>query len=554
MNAATKDAEAIFFAALDQSNPQERVTFIEAACSGDVSLLARVRQLLLAHDQLHGPLDQPPPGVSVSQNLPIAEQPGTIIGPYKLLEQIGEGGFGVVFMAEQLEPIHRKVALKVIKPGMDTKEVIARFEAERQALAIMDHPNIAKVLDAGQTAGGRPYFVMDLVKGLAITDYCDQARLTARERLLLFVDVCQAVQHAHQKSIIHRDIKPSNVLVTMNDGSPLVKVIDFGIAKALSERLTEKTLFTGFAKMLGSPLYMSPEQAAFSNNDVDTRTDIYSLGVLLYELLTGTTPFDKERLNRADYDEMRRIIREEDPPKPSTRISTLGQAATTISTQRRSDPKRLQHFVRGELDWIVMKALEKDRNRRYETANALSQDIIRYLSDEPVSACPPSTWYRFRKFARRNTGAVLAATVIVLLLCAGIAGTSWGLVRAEQARQAEADQRGLAEAALVSERAAKEAEAEQRGHTEIALKKAVREAATAAAINDFLNKDLLLLASTMGQANSGVSPDANLKLRTVLQRAATRIDGKFPHQPEVEMKLRYTIGYAFTSVGDYAAL
>jgi WD40 repeat protein/tetratricopeptide (TPR) repeat protein len=357
----------------------------------------------------------------------------------KLLEQIGEGGFGVVFMTEQQQPIRRKVALKLIKPGMDTRQVIARFEAERQALALMDHLNIAKVLDAGQTSSGRPYFVMDLVKGLPITEFCYQAKLPIRERLELFLSVCQAVQHAHQKGIIHRDIKPSNVLVTLHEGAPLAKVIDFGIAKALGQQLTDKTVYTGFAQMIGTPLYMSPEQAALSNDDVDTRSDIYSLGVLLYELLTGTTPFDRERLHQAGYDELRRIIREEEPPRPSTRISSMGEAATTISTQRQSDPKRLGQFFRAELDWIVMKCLEKDRNRRYETANGLARDIQRYLNDEPVQACPPSAGYRLKKFMRKYQRVVLTAAALVGLLVAGTAVSTWQATRATRA-MAVADQ------------------------------------------------------------------------------------------------------------------
>jgi serine/threonine protein kinase len=300
-------------------------------------------------------------------------------------------------MAEQQHPVRRKVALKVIKPGMDTKQVVARFEAERQALALMDHPHLAKVLDAGTTDRGRPYFVMELIRGIPITQFCDLNQLTPHERLELFVTVCQAVQHAHQRGIIHRDLKPNNVLVTLqDDGTPLVKVIDFGIAKALGpERLTDKTLFTAFAQMIGTPLYMSPEQAEMNGQDTDTRTDIYALGVLLYELLTGTTPFDKERLKEASYDEIRRMLREEEPAKPSTRISTLGQAATTAAVNRKSEPKRLSQLFRGELDWIVMKALEKDRNRRYDTASSLAADLQRYLHDEPVQACPPSTLYLF---------------------------------------------------------------------------------------------------------------------------------------------------------------
>jgi serine/threonine protein kinase/Flp pilus assembly protein TadD len=352
------------------------------------------------------------------------ELPGTVIGRYKLLQEIGEGGFGVVFLAEQSQPVRRKVALKVLKPGMDTKQVVARFEAERQALALMDHAHIAKVLDGGETAAGRPYFVMELVKGVPITEYCDQNHLTPRQRLELFVPVCQAVQHAHQKGIIHRDLKPSNVLVSRYDSTPVVKVIDFGVAKALGQELTDKTLFTGLTQMIGTPIYMSPEQAGMSDLDVDIRSDIYSLGVLLYELLTGTTPFTRERFKEASYDEIRRIIREEEPPRPSTRITTLGQAATIVSTQRKSDPRKLSQFFRGELDWIVMKCLEKERDRRYETVSALAADVQHYLRDEPVLACPPSAWYRLRKIARKNKAAFLtasAAALATLLVAAGLA-------------------------------------------------------------------------------------------------------------------------------------
>jgi serine/threonine-protein kinase len=384
--------DSIFLEAVAKPTAEERSAYLDGACGSDHELRERVERLLAAQLKVGSFLESPAPALIDTVDEPISEAPGTIIGPYKLLEQIGEGGFGVVFMAEQQQPIRRKVALKVLKPGMDTRQVIARFEAERQALALMDHPNIAKVLDAGQTSSGRPYFVMDLVKGLPITELCDQAKLPIRERLELFLSVCQAVQHAHQKGIIHRDIKPSNVLVTLHDGTPLAKVIDFGIAKALGQQLTDKTLYTGFGQLIGTPLYMSPEQAALSNVDVDTRSDIYSLGVLLYELLTGTTPFEKERFSKLGYDEICRIIREEEPPKPSTRINTQGKAAITISTQRKSDPKRLSQLCRGELDWIVMKCLEKDRNRRYETANGLAHDIERYLHDEAVQACPPSAW------------------------------------------------------------------------------------------------------------------------------------------------------------------
>jgi WD40 repeat protein/serine/threonine protein kinase len=435
--------KSIFLAAVAKSTPEQVSAYLAEACGEDTALRRRVELLLKAHAGEDCLLDYSAPraGTTVDQAA-VNELPGTVVGPYKLLEQIGEGGFGVVFLAEQTQPLRRKVALKVLKPGMDTRQVVARFEAERQALALMDHPHIAKVLDGGQTDSGRPYFVMDLVKGVPITDYCDQAQLTPRERLELFVHVCQAVQHAHQKGIIHRDIKPSNVLVTLQDGNPLVKVIDFGIAKALGQQLTDKTLFTGFAQLIGTPLYMSPEQAALSNVDVDTRSDVYSLGVLLYELLTGTTPFGKERLLESGYDEIRRIIREEEPPKPSTRISTLGRAATTVSTQRKSDPKRLSQLFRGELDWIVMKALEKDRNRRYESASAFAADVERYLHDQPVLACPPTLAYKLRKLARRNkrTLATAALLSVMLLVAVGalVASAVWAAIEANARVEVEA--------------------------------------------------------------------------------------------------------------------
>ena len=437
MSDAKTDAKAIFLEALDCQGAEELRGFLDRACGTDAALRARVEELLRAHQDAGaflGGADQQ----DDTRDHPIAERPGTTIGPYKLLEQIGEGGFGVVFMAEQQQPVRRKVALKVLKAGMDTRQVIARFEAERQALALMDHPNIARVLDAGETSTGRPHFVMELVKGVPITDYCDQSRLTTRERLAVFTHVCHAVQHAHHKGIIHRDLKPSNVMVTLHDGAPVVKVIDFGIAKALGQRLTDKTLFTGFAQMVGTPMYMSPEQAQLSGLDIDTRSDIYSLGVLLYELLSGVTPFDGERMRTAGYDEMRRIIREEDPPSPSTRLSALGQSAVTVSAERQSDPKRLCRLLRGELDWIVMKALEKDRTRRYETANELARDVDRYLHDEPVAACPPSAWYRFRKFMRRHK-TLLATTGLILLFVVSLGiGAGW-VVRDRAAREAALD-------------------------------------------------------------------------------------------------------------------
>jgi WD40 repeat protein/serine/threonine protein kinase len=445
MNAVAQHAKEVFLELVGHVPPEQWDERLAQLCAGDADLARRVTALLKAHRQPDQRLDQPAVEIDwdLTANVPLTERTGMMIGPYKLLEELGEGGFGVVFMAEQTAPMRRRVALKLLKPGMDTRQVVARFEAERQALALMDHPHIARVLDGGETTSGRPFFVMELVRGIPITEFCDRNHLSVRERLQLFTTVCHAVQHAHQKGVIHRDMKPSNVLVTLHDGVPVAKVIDFGIAKAAGQQLTEKTLFTNYAQMIGTPLYMSPEQAELSGLDVDTRSDIYSLGVLLYELLTGTTPFDKERLKAAGYDEMRRLIREEDPARPSDRISTLGEAAATISANRGSDPRRLLQLCRGELDWIVMKALEKDRNRRYETAAALAADVEHFLHDEPVVACPPSSWYRLRKFASRNkgvlfTGGAIAAGLLVavgsLISTVRVLAASNAQIKAEQAQ------------------------------------------------------------------------------------------------------------------------
>ncbi|MCH8825268.1 MAG: serine/threonine protein kinase [Planctomycetes bacterium] len=419
--------------------PQERSAFLDLHCSDDEVLRADLESLLITHakagDFLKQAAFQAPPDVDATLLTSPQEKSGTIIDKYKLLESIGEGGFGTVWMAEQKEPVKRRVALKIIKLGMDTKQVIARFEAERQALALMDHPNIAKVFDAGATETGRPFFVMELIKGVPILEYCDTQKLDTKARLDLFIRVCNAIQHAHQKGIIHRDIKPSNVMITMHDGVPVPKVIDFGIAKATNQELTDKTLFTQHRQMIGTPAYMSPEQAEMSGLDIDTRSDIYSLGVLLYEMLTGTTPFSNDELMSKGYAEMMRIIRETEPHKPSTRLSSLGDSATDTAKQRCVDVRELGSVLRGDLDWIVMKCLEKDRTRRYDSANGLATDIQRHLNDEPVDASPPSQVYRFRKFVKRNRAGVIAATVVALVLVLGIAGTTGGMLWALSAEK-----------------------------------------------------------------------------------------------------------------------
>jgi serine/threonine protein kinase/Flp pilus assembly protein TadD len=467
--------EAIFFTALEKQSPAERNAYLDEACAGDDELRRQVERMLAAHAAAGSFLESPPLDLPPTCGAaPIAEGPGTVIGPYKLLEQIGEGGFGLVFVAEQQRPVRRQVGLKIIKPGMDTRQVIARFEAERQALALMDHPNIAKVFDAGTTDSGRPYFVMELVRGVPIAQYCDDHQLTVRERLELFVTLCRAIQHAHQKGIIHRDVKPTNVLVTLHDGRPVPKVIDFGVAKALNQQLTERSIYTQFAQMIGTPLYMSPEQAEMNGLDIDTRSDIYSLGVVLYELLTGTTPFDRERLKQAAADEIRRIVREDEPLKPSSRLSKSGVPSrttpaqgparqmgptdmATIAANRGTEPRRLTALVRGELDWIAMKCLEKDRNRRYETANALAADVEHYLHDEPVEACPPSIAYRMRKFARRHVATLSTVAAVLVTIMLALATSTILIAQQRDAARAAAESERLAAQDAVRERQRAEA-------------------------------------------------------------------------------------------------
>jgi len=557
----------------------QRERYLVSACGDDAALRTEVEALLRAHDGaakfMASPTAGSPPlaeamptadsSAAVTIAAPLREGPGTRIGPYKILQLIGEGGFGSVFMAEQQKPVSRKVALKIIKLGMDTRQVVARFEQERQALAMMDHPNIAKVLDAGATDTGRPFFVMELVKGDPIVEYCDKNNLSIEDRLELFAQVCNAVQHAHTKGIIHRDIKPSNILVSTQDGRPHAKVIDFGIAKATASKLTEKTLFTEHRQLIGTPEYMSPEQAEGSL-DIDTRTDVYSLGVLLYELLTGTTPFTGKELRSAAYAEIQRIIREVEPPKPSTRLSNNSDTLASVAAKRHTVPTRLGMIVRGELDWIVMKALEKDRQRRYETANGLMMDVRRYLGGEAVLAAPPSNAYRFKKMIRRNKGLVAAGSAVAAALLIGVVAFAWqAKVASDQrdiavaAQQAESEQRKQADAAraeaLAQEAKAKEQEAE-------AVKQATeakKQAEIAKAVATF-QTDML---AAVDPANLPKDPVTGQPLKdsvTVVQTIVAAVkkldadggnEGSLKDQPLVEAAVRNTIGMTLQALGRY---
>jgi len=510
-----RSIEDLFYEARALSDASERGEFLARACGSEVAVRARVEALLRADEEADSFLSEPatpanrakaafPPPLSAD------ETAGMVIGPYKLLQEIGQGGFGTVFMAEQERPVRRKVALKIIKLGIDTRQVVARFEAERQALALMEHPNIAKVLDAGATEAGRPYFVMEYVRGISITEYCDTNNLNAADRLRLFIPVCNAVQHAHQKGVIHRDLKPSNILVTLHDGRPVPKVIDFGIAKATSVRLTEKTFFTEHHQLIGTPAYMSPEQAEMSGLDVDMRTDVYSLGVLLYELLTGTTPFETRELMKAGYAEMQRIIREVEPARPSTRISTLGDSLSLVASNRKTEPKKLGLLLRGDLDWMVMKCLEKDRNRRYETPTALATDVQRHLDQLPVSAGPPSRIYTLRKFVRRNRGVVGAGLAVVLALAVGFVAT---FIQYHKARTAHVQ--------------------------------AAEEAARATALNSFMQEML-------GAAAPGNLQRSDFTVREMLDLAAAKLENEpLYDSPRVVGAAHSTIGQTYEALGLY---
>jgi serine/threonine protein kinase len=518
MNASEASEQTIFDAACQLSDLKARTDYLDAACTGKPELRRRIERLLEAGIRAEQFLAGDPLelgracGAGSMTALP-NEGPGTLIDKYKLLEKLGEGGFGVVYLAEQKQPLKRTVALKIIKVGMDTREVVARFEAERQALALMDHPQIAKVFDAGATATGRPYFVMELVRGIRITDYCDQKRLPTRARLDLFVQVCQAVQHAHQKGIIHRDLKPSNILVAVNDADKIgmPKIIDFGIAKATQMELTEKTVFTRFHQFIGTPAYISPEQAQLTNVDIDTRSDIYSLGVLLYELLTGKTPFDARELLQSGLDEMRRTIQEKEPARPSNCLSTLDAAALTTAAKRRGlEPPRLISQLRGDLDWIVMKCLEKDRARRYDTANALASDIQRHLNSEPVVARPPSKLYEFRKTIRRHKLGFAAAAAVVCALALGLGISTWSLAKERRARE-----------------------------------RADTESSKSQQIARFL-EDMLHIDPSLAQGR-----DLSW-LREVLDTSSARVARELTNQPLVQANLETTIGNIYALIGDLA--
>lgn len=539
------DVKSIFGRALELDDPDRRAAFLDEVCAGAPAIRAEVEELLGMHERAGGFLRRP---AAVEPELTgVYEPPPTLVGTmiagkYKLLQQIGEGGMGTVWMADQTDPVKRRVAVKLIRLERgQSKTVLSRFEAERQAIALMDHPHIARMLDAGTTDGGQPFFAMELVKGVPLDEFCDAHRLDIPGRLEIFKQICSAVQHAHQKGIIHRDLKPSNILVESHDGKPVPKVIDFGLAKATTGlRLTEQTMFTGFGSVMGTPCYMAPEQAAFNAMDVDTRADIYTLGVILYELLTGTTPLSRETIKKAALEEMVRLIREQEAPTPSSRLSSSDNAPS-VAANRQSDPVKLGRFVRGELDWIVLKALAKERDRRYETANGFAQDIERFLNHEPVTAGPPSARYRFKKFVQRNRGQVIAASLVLFALIAGIAGTTWGLIEAKRSAEAE----------RVAKLDAKEKQGEAERQTQIAD-----------AVREFLQKKLLGQADIRFQADAMLAagkPAAQAKrnptILELLDRAAEelteqKIEQNFPGQPLVQAEILRTVGNVYLAIGE----
>ncbi len=528
--------ETLFSDALAIADPVARAAYLDRACP-DPMQRQRVAEMVAAVGKSHA-LDRPPVDLArTGAYEPVTDKDsasvGDRIGPYKLLEKIGEGGMGEVWVADQLEPIKRRVAIKLIKSGMDSRSVLGRFEAERQALAVMDHPNISKVLDAGTTTDGRPYFVMELVKGTPITEFCDARKLTPKQRLELFIPVCHAIQHAHMKGIIHRDIKPSNVLVALHDESPVAKVIDFGVAKAIGQQLSENTIYTGFGALVGTPAYMAPEQASFNQLDVDTRADVYALGVLLYELLAGSPPIEAERLKLAALDEVLRIVRDEEPPRPSQRLST-SQAKASIAATRGSEPAKLSALMKGEIDWIVMKALEKDRTRRYDTANGLAKDIQRYLSGDSVEACPPTLGYRLRKAYRKNRVSIVTSGAFVCVL---FAATLVSLIHATRATLAERDaiHHGL------------RAE-EERQKAEVEVRKARKQTEIAEAVKEFLERDLIAQANPLDGRGDN-RPDPDLKLKTALDRAVPHIAKRFEGKPLIEASIRRAIGNAYLGRG-----
>jgi serine/threonine protein kinase/tetratricopeptide (TPR) repeat protein len=524
----------IFVAALQKESPTERQAYLDEVCCGDAAIRQRVEALLELYCRAGGLLECLPSArlAPTADEASVNELLGAVIGPYKLVQKLGEGGMGSVYLAEQEEPFKRRVALKLIKPGMDSRQVIRRFEAERQALALMEHNSIAKVLDAGTTPEGHPYFVMELVKGIPITKYCDELHLSLHERLELLLPVCQALQHAHQKGIIHRDVKPSNVLVTVQDGQPVPKVIDFGVAKALHSPLTEQSPFTEFGQVVGTLEYMSPEQAELSALDVDTRADVYALGVLLYELLTGTTPLDRRRLKQAAHTEMLRIIKEEEPPKPSTRLSESQESLASVAARRRTEPATLTKELRGDLDWITMKCLEKDRTRRYPTASGLARDIERHLHDEPVEASPPRAGYRLRKFVRRNRGAVVATAIILLLLVGGIIGTTVGLLREAERAEGERQAKLEAQQAAAAERRAKEESQMRLGQVQ---------------------KGADLLAAIFRNLDPRAEEREGKPLRAILgerlNQAAAQLEGKAIGDPLTVARLQNQLGASLDGLG-----